>query len=505
MKLRERKFENLLDGLIDMEIGLLLSDNQFIKGVLLDVKHDYLVVEVNQIVYYFALQHIQALSKNAKNFHISSKMVPFIEKKYLVDVLKELRHNWVSINSLSDQALFGVLSRISDDHITVINNSEILYIPHSNISNISKEQIIINKKQEQLEIQNCEIVEQMTSDHTQKIKEIARITTVEAPILEISAGEVTGDENVSSEQPEVDPNIRVEIYAALLKVIKHNLLNRDIENEQREDIIQEKAIQGIIVHIDDETKEQSDSLIVEMQDCQFEGEVAIEHTQTINETKPIKKLETPLIENTAREGIEFENVNKENPEASSQLVKHDLLKRIDEYSLEVDQPGVLESTNQVSRKEQLLPRQSRGKRKKKRLLLTAWSTMNNDSHAIANHENIAKENEIPDCERDSIKMEQTSEPINSLMKPLHDQYPKENFVNLEEKLDSAETTIIQLPIAHINPKEEKKMLEKQYYALMKQAETNCVNMTEKHINLSEEGQYLALMKHAAKKYREYKE
>ena len=49
------------------------------------------------------------------------------------------------------------------------------------------------------------------------------------------------------------------------------------------------------------------------------------------------------------------------------------------------------------------------------------------------------------------------------------------------------------------------MLEKQYYALMKQAETNCFHMAERQINLSEEGQYLALMKHAAKMYHEFKD
>ena len=129
-------FQKALDSLINMKISLFLSDNQFIEGVLLDVKQDHIVVDVNQNIYYFALQHIQSLSKNAKDFSVSSEIVHYVNKNYLVDVFKAFRYNWVSINSLSDQVLFGVLSTISDDYITVINNSELLYIPKSNLSTL---------------------------------------------------------------------------------------------------------------------------------------------------------------------------------------------------------------------------------------------------------------------------------------------------------------------------------------------------------------------------------
>ena len=47
------------------------------------------------------------------------------------------------------------------------------------------------------------------------------------------------------------------MYAALLKLLKQNILNRDVDNERREEIIQETAIQGFISHIDDESKGQN--------------------------------------------------------------------------------------------------------------------------------------------------------------------------------------------------------------------------------------------------------
>ena len=132
-----------------MKVGLFLSDNQFVEGVLLDVKQDHLVVDVNQNVFYFALQHIQSLSKNAKDFPVSSEIVPYLDRNYLVDVLKALRYNWVTINSLSNKIHFGVLSRIYEDHIILINNEELLYIQKSYISNIYKGIYEIN---EQLQI-----------------------------------------------------------------------------------------------------------------------------------------------------------------------------------------------------------------------------------------------------------------------------------------------------------------------------------------------------------------
>lgn len=487
-----------------MEIGLFLSDNQFIEGVLLDIKHDHIVVDVNQDIFYFALQHIQAISKNAKDLRISSEVVQYVDRDNLIDVLKALRYNWVSINSLSEQVLFGVLSKISDDHITVINNSELLYIPKSYLStissNVSKEQINLINTQEQPAIKEYQLEDIITSEQTQKIMGIERVTDIEMPFLEMSAREGMEVEHVTNEQLESQQKTRVEMYATLLKLLKHNLLKKGVDNGRREDILQETAIQGFVSHIDEKSMGQSAPSDIEMQNCQVEEQVVVEHTQTINETKLIKSLENSIIEDSAGEGTVVEKCTNENSEVTSQtvltevpnlshLVKHDLLNKSSEYSIE-----------------ELLPfTQSKGKRKKKRVLLTAWNTINNDQYSILNHKNIAKENETLDCEVDPIKTEQPSDPIHSLIQPLHDQYLNEDFVTLEEKLKSAETTNFQSPVIRMSPKAKKEILEKQYYALMKQAETNCFQISERQLNLSAEEQYLALMKHAAKMYHEFKD
>ena len=435
-----------------MKIGLFLSDNQFIEGVLLEVKQDHLVVNVNQNVFYFALQHIQALSKNAKDFRVSSEIVHYVDKSYLVDVLKALRYNWVSINSMSDQAHLGVLSRISDDHITVINNSELLYIPKSSVftinSNISEDQIILINKQEQLEIQDCQIEDQIPSEDTQKTKESERLKIIEVPILEKSAGEVTNGETVTNEKPEAHSDTKVEIYATLLTLLKHNLLNRDKENERREGIIQETAIQDVISDIDDESVGNIDSEVEEPKELQVGEQVPIEHTQTIVE------LKAPILEDSVGRGMEFETVTDKESEVSSQtessevpnlsrLVNKDLLKRVNEYSLGVEQQDLLETTNSVSRGEQFHLTESKVKRKKKRLLLTAWSTMNDDEHVYSNQNDISGKNELseemPWMERIYLLM---------VIQPLNGQN-SEDFGVLEKLPECVETNNSHIPVKRI--------------------------------------------------------
>lgn len=495
-----------------MEIGLFLRDKQFIEGVLLDIKQDHIIVNVNRKIVYLAFQHIQALSKNAKDLRISTEVVHYLDRDNLIDVLKALRYNWVSINSFSEQLLFGVLSKISDDHITVINNSELLYIPKSYLSTISStisnEQINLLNTQKQPAIKESQLEDIITSEHTQNTKEIEWVTNVEIPILEMSA--IMEAENVTYEQSESQHRTREEMYVALLKLLKHNLLNRDVDNELREEPFQDTAVPGFISHTDDKTKRQFDSSVIEVQDCQVEEQVIVEQTQTINVNNLIKSLKAPFIEDSA------ENITKEISEVNSQavsseelnlsrLLKDDLQKQEIKYPLEENLPAVLELSEQLGQEDQSLLKKSSLKRKKKRILLSAWSTMNHDQHVVVNHKNTAKGEETLDCDEGSIKTEQPSDAIISLLQPLYDQYIHEDFITLEEIPESVETTISQAPEIRISPKTKKEMLEKQYYALMKQAETNCFQMSERQLNLSEEGQYHALMKHATKMYYEFKD
>ena len=405
--MKEPKLQKALGDLIDTKIGFILNDNKYIKGVLLDVKQDHIIVDVNKKIFYFALQYIQTISSNTKDFPVSTKVVHYVDKNYLIDVLTSLRNNWVSINSLNDQETFGVLSRISDDHVTVINNSELFYIPNSNISNvnsnISEEEIILINETEQQALQDIQIEEHITSEHTLETKEIGLITSIEEPILEMPTEKKREDENVAIVGTEFHPNPRFEIYTILIKLLKHNL-----------------------VDMDDNSQIQTDSRVVEMKDYQVEE-------------------------------TEIKNVTPVNTKVSSRLKRSDLLENINEYSLEADHLAVLESNNRFGKEEKVLVNESKSKHKKKKILLANLEPMNNEQH------------------------------------------PK-----VEKKAETTKINTSHLPRVHINPREEKRMLEKQHFALMKHVEKNCYHMAEKDIKVSEEIQYLALLKHTVRMYREFK-
>ncbi|WP_397536855.1 hypothetical protein [Rummeliibacillus pycnus] len=134
----EGNFENSIGGLVGKKIGFYLNDNQFIQGVLLNVKRDHLIVKVDQSVIYFALNQIHACSKNAKDFRVSTQVVPYLNRNNLTDVLDDLKYKWVTINCMTNKTFAGLLSRIYEDHIILLNNTEQLFVQKSYISDIYK-------------------------------------------------------------------------------------------------------------------------------------------------------------------------------------------------------------------------------------------------------------------------------------------------------------------------------------------------------------------------------
>lgn len=188
-----------------MKIGLFLDDNRFIEGVLLDVKQDHLIVEVDQNIFYFALEHIHALSKNAKDFRISSTIVPHLDRNNLAELLCELKYNWVTINSLSNQAFFGVLSNISEDHIILINNHEQLYIQKSFISNIYKGIFeIIEQAEDNEEIASLNAEPKEQTHSTQEVKPIQTTANSEpGNYIETTIDEFTQEEILFNDVPEI--------------------------------------------------------------------------------------------------------------------------------------------------------------------------------------------------------------------------------------------------------------------------------------------------------------
>ncbi|MEI2403149.1 DUF2642 domain-containing protein [Niallia taxi] len=132
----EFTFSNALDRLKRFKIRLFLDKDQYVEGTLLDVKEDHLMLEMNGKIYYFALDQIHAITKNAKDNNPLSLEFPLETKKDLNALLEELRYSWVTITCNSNQVFKGMLSKVTEDFLILINKEEQMYILKTSIINI---------------------------------------------------------------------------------------------------------------------------------------------------------------------------------------------------------------------------------------------------------------------------------------------------------------------------------------------------------------------------------
>ena len=155
--MQKKYFENVLYSNQNRNIGLHLTNNRFVEGILLDVKPKHIVLKTNENIVYFAIHQIQALSQNTTDLSIVKESIPHLVRDDMTDVLIALRYHWVTLNKYNNHNFFGVLSCIYEDYIILIHNKELLYVPISHITDISSEVSIneyafLNKK-EQVTIQ----------------------------------------------------------------------------------------------------------------------------------------------------------------------------------------------------------------------------------------------------------------------------------------------------------------------------------------------------------------
>jgi len=134
--LGEFTFSNALDRLKRFKLRLFLDKDQYVEGTLLDVKEDHLMLEMNGKIYYFALDQIHAITKNAKDNNPLSLEFPLETKKDLNALLEELRYSWVTITCNSNQVFKGMLSKVTEDFLILINKEEQMYILKTSIINI---------------------------------------------------------------------------------------------------------------------------------------------------------------------------------------------------------------------------------------------------------------------------------------------------------------------------------------------------------------------------------
>jgi hypothetical protein len=597
--LQEPNFKKALGVLKDMKIVLFLSDNKFVEGILLDIKQDHLVVNVNQNVFYVALEHIQGLSKNSKDFRDPLKKVPYLNFDTLADVLMAMQYNLVSVNSLGKQAFFGMLSKISEDHIILIDNMEQLYIRKSYISNIYKGKYEIYERN--VHIHKEPAIEESSShfassldeeiehyEHNEEVIESEK--HVEVPINAELTEVETDSINVTNKHLEIHPMNEIIKESSLLLLDTRDLVDKTEDNERQEEPSQERIIRDIASRMNDESKEQSkSSLDEEIEDDQGNEEVIVKKIQTTNKSESEKSVEVPI--NVKLTEVETDSVNVTNEHLEThpmnETIKETSLLQLDTQDLadktedneRHEEPGqdriiqdIAPRTNDESKEQLALSTEEeihvnqheervmikhiqsknikeakkyienriiseeqythiipRVRRKNKRRLKTTCCTIKNNKHAIS-QKKLDLASEFPVHEEDSYKVARRSKRFKSLIHPTGDNTSNnklesnENFDILDENPKPTETYTSPLSLRQINPKEEKAILEKQYYALMKHASRKYVEMQNSpesfisleifylpvgKISINEEatikGQYYSLMKHAEKMYCQLKD
>ncbi len=296
------------------KVNILLKNEQFVEVILLDVKLDHIIVDMDDHIFYIAISHIQTLSKNAKDTHITEKFVPYLDRKHLADLFDVLKYNWVTINGLGSKIFNGLLSNLSDDHILLINDTEILIIHKSFISNIYKG--IYEPKEEHDDISSKEEVVLASPSFTdQKIKE-----TEEPPLFSGEELQDSQHANQTLENQNPITNISESNTTTFIEKPKHEakanhcILGHHFSNQKSESIeknqcegnegddgnCKEEVVLASPSFTDQKIKETEELPPLsreEIQDCQHDNQT-IETITSINELK-----QTVCIENGDQEAV----------------------------------------------------------------------------------------------------------------------------------------------------------------------------------------------------------
>ncbi|MFF3100756.1 hypothetical protein [Viridibacillus arvi] len=486
--MKEKSFGQSIGGLKGAKIGFYLNCNQFVKGTLLEVKQDHLVVDVNDIVHYFSLHQIHALSKNATDIRISSQILPYLNRDHLTDVLKDLKYSWVTINSLSNQLFVGLLSKVADDHIILIRNGEQLYIQNSFISNIYKGNYKID------EVAQIPPIQSKNETSVSTIEEVQEYALEDEAIVQ-SLSKKTDVDNFQMDNPQSSTKDDFIDEPKSIFPNKHFLLKLD-------SALSIDVDQPPLLHSEVDSSFDLDQTPLLQSEADSSGD--LDQTPLLqSEADSSGDLDqTPLLQSEGDSSFDLDQTPLLHSEvdSSGDLDQTPLLHSEVDSSGDLDQTPLLYPDDEGSNQNVL-------QTNKKRVPIT-FNTIFSNQHS--------KETEhIPLNEEKSISNELPS--------------IKSDLENLVEKLDSANEKLTQLTSKKINSKEEKIILEKQYFALMKYARKIAINENLdgtafklssgntklahspiRQLSLKEEKsmlkkQYFALMKHAEKMYRQLRD
>lgn len=416
--MQDRNFESILRANANKNIGMYLTQNHFVEGIILDVQRNHIALEVENNIVYISIHQILALSKSTKDLRIAKKSFKHLVRKNLADVLMDLRYHWVTINRFSNHTFLGVLGNTFEDHIALINNSELFHIPISQITDISEECFLISEE-ERIKVRDIDILADLT-DLINKVKNSP--DTVSSLLIEQA--------NTLGREQEVGAN------------------EGDVLTDLTE-IIDTGALEG--KHSLSPLEEKLEALNVGLV-----GTVA-------NEDKLFTK------DDNSMEVTEIIHEDALADETNSLQSK----KKLDFYPVELENPTE-EKGNEYSTEQHNIPDNHRD-RKGKDVLLTAWSTMNSDQSTVAlPKKNDSKRNSVTPIENTVTSTLTTG--LNEQTTQLEDKTNWQDKRNIFDEVSEKTEKKKPLIIASVRSKKEiEEMLEQQYFALMNYAAVQISN------------------------------
>lgn len=170
----EKDFLQELKNLVGFKIRLYLQNSNVVEGVLLDVKSDFLILDNDGKPFLIFIDKINALTKSAKDFKPVTENKTNVNINHLMELLKELRYHWVTINILNKHTFSGLISKVTNDYVLLINQDELQYIHRSFLSNIYHQDLFTLEFQKKITNHQNEISYKKYNYGTEKTEALFR-------------------------------------------------------------------------------------------------------------------------------------------------------------------------------------------------------------------------------------------------------------------------------------------------------------------------------------------
>ncbi|UPO86790.1 hypothetical protein [Niallia sp. Man26] len=460
----EFTFSNALDRLKRFKIRLFLNKDQYVEGTLLDVKEDHLILETNGNIYYFALDQIHAITKNAKDNNPLPLEFPLETKKDLNELLEELRYSWVTITCNSNQVFKGMLSKVTDDFLILINKEEQMYILKTSIINIfnglqednspsSNQEQSSNKEDDSSQIRMEEVAENSESSK------------------ETAADYDTGTRNDADSEHSTEP-VKSEVYDFSTNSVEDTV--SDFNTDPAEDAVSAFNTEPVADTVSAFNTEPAEDAV-----SAFNTEPAEDTVSAFN-TEPVADAVSAFNTEPVADAVSAFNTESV----------------ADAVSVESDPiiSGVRETNNGYA---DLPPRKNKKQDNTLHDFLTnvlsqkyKGSADTLEKSPKAESDQVSPKKEVKPTENNTAADSIFKHPLNPLgsslrSKKSHTEQEKKKEAEVQEvPLNTTNNTKTDVKTQIINAKDQKLALEKQYFALMKHAEYMYKKIREERLKKS---------------------